>query len=35
MEKKQDPVEETVKAIEAWIHKIEEIEKRLRILSGS
>lgn len=35
MEKKENPVEDTVKAIEHWIKKIEEIEKRLRILSGS
>jgi len=30
-----DKIEETAKAIEAWIKKIEAIEKRLRILSGS
>ncbi len=35
MEKKEDPVEETVKAIEALIRKVEEVERRLRILSGS
>jgi hypothetical protein len=35
MDKKEDPLEDTVKAIEHWIKKIEEIERRLRILSGS
>jgi len=35
MEKKDDPVEEIAKAIEACIRKVEEVERRLRILSGS
>jgi len=35
MEKKDDPVEEIAKAIESWIKKVEEVERRLKILSGS
>ncbi len=35
MDKKEDPVEEIAKAIESWIRKVEEVERRLRILSGS
>jgi len=36
MDGKEDPVEETAKAIESWIKKIEEIERKLKLLaSGS
>jgi len=35
MDKKQDPVEEIAKAIDSWIRKLEEVERKLRILSGS
>jgi len=35
MDGKEDPVEEIAKAIESWIRKVEEVERRLRILSGS
>jgi len=35
MDRKEDPVEKIAKAIESWIRKVEEIERRLRILSGS
>jgi len=35
MDEKEDPVEEIAKAIESWIKKVEEVERRLRILSGS
>jgi len=30
MDKKEDPVEETAKAIENWIQKLEQIERKLR-----
>jgi len=35
MDKKEDPVEEIAKAIESWIRKVEEVERRLRILASS
>jgi len=35
MDEKEDPVEQIAKAIESWIKKVEEVERRLRILSGS
>jgi len=35
MDEKDDPVEEIAKAIESCIRKIEEVERKLRLLSGS
>jgi len=36
MDKKEDPVGNAVKAIESWIEKLDQIERRLRVLaSGS
>lgn len=35
MDEKEDPVEQIAKAIESWIKKVEEVERRLRLLSGS
>ena len=35
MEKKEDPIEEIAKTIDSWIKKVEEVERRLKILSGS
>jgi len=35
LDEKEDPIEEIAKAIESWIRKVEEVERRLRILSGS
>ena len=35
MNEKEDPVEEIAKTIESWIKKVEEVEKRLRILASS
>jgi len=35
MNEKEDPIEEIAKAIETWIRKVEEVERRLRLLSGS
>jgi len=34
MNEKEDPVEQIAKAIESWIKKVEEIERRLRLLSS-
>jgi len=30
LDEKEDPIEDTVKAIEHWIEKLEEIERKLR-----
>jgi len=36
LDEKEDPVEEIAKVIDSWIRKVEEIERRLRLLaSGS
>lgn len=35
MKEKEDPVEEIAKAIDSWIKKLEEIERKLRLPSGS
>jgi len=32
---KEDPVEEIAKAIDSWIRKVEEVERRLRLLASS
>jgi len=35
MNEKEDPVEQIAKAIDSWIRKVEEVERRLRILASS
>jgi len=35
LDEKEDPIEEIAKAIDSWIKKVEEVERRLRVLSGS
>jgi hypothetical protein len=35
MNEEEDPVEEIAKTIDSWIRKVEEVERRLKILSGS
>jgi hypothetical protein len=35
MDEKEDPVEEIAKTIESWIRKVEEVERRLKLLASS
>jgi len=35
VDEKEDPVEDTVKAIESWIEKLEQIERKLKSLASS
>jgi len=35
MDEKEDPVEEIAKIIESWIGKLEQIERRLKLLASS
>jgi len=34
LDEKEDPIEEIAKAIESWIRKVEEIERRLKLLAS-
>ena len=35
MDRREDPVEDAVKAIESWIERLEQIERKLKLLASS